>query len=94
MKVHQRNLKRHLFVCTNQRECGDDCKSKDAEQLVNALKAKLRDKERWDEIKVSKAGCLGGCAFGITATLYPDNILLTELTVNDVDELYKMLVKS
>lgn len=91
MKIQQRDIKKHLFICINERECGDDCHSKDALKLVKQLKMRLRDEGLWDDHKVSKAGCLGGCAFGIAATLYPDNILLTDITVEDADKLFDLL---
>ena len=88
MKIVKRSIKRHLFVCCNRRDGEDSCATKNPEALVNNIKKRLREADRWDDYKVSKSGCLGPCAFGITATIYPDNILLTQLTIADEDELY------
>lgn len=93
MKVQKRSIKKHLFICTNKPSCGDNCGSKNSEKLVKKLKTKLKENELWDEIKVTKSGCLGGCAFGINATLYPDNLFFSNLTEDDEAELFELLIK-
>lgn len=93
MKIQQRSLKRHLFICVNERDCGQDCHEKGALRLVRQLKTMLREKGLWDRYKVSKAGCLGGCAFGITATMYPDNTLISQIQQEDAQKLLEMMVQ-
>lgn len=93
MKVEQRSIKKHLFICTNKPSCGDNCGSKNSEELVKKLKARLKDEGLWDEIKVTKSGCLGGCAFGVNATIYPDNLFLSNLDTDNEDELYELLTR-
>lgn len=92
MKIEKRDLKKHLFICCNQKESSECCAAKGSEDLVKSLKSKLIENELWSEIKVSKAGCLGPCSEGISATLYPDNLLLTKIDKDDVDKLYDFLV--
>lgn len=92
MRISQRQTIRHLFICCNTRECGDYCSSEGAESLVKELKMKLKDAELWDQYKVSKAGCLGPCANGISAILFPENKLITDLTQDHVQELYDLLL--
>jgi predicted metal-binding protein len=91
MKTEQRALKKHLFICCNEKDSGDFCGSKKPQELINELKARLRENELWDEYKVTKSGCLGPCSEGISATLYPDNLLLTEISKDDIEELYNLL---
>jgi predicted metal-binding protein len=91
MKIENRNVKRHLFICCNEREEKESCSPKNAVQLVTELKSKLRENDLWDDYKVTKTGCLGPCAFGITALLFPENQLLTMLTLSDADKLYSLL---
>ncbi|MEE2671875.1 MAG: (2Fe-2S) ferredoxin domain-containing protein [Bdellovibrionota bacterium] len=93
MKIQKREIKKHLFVCTNSRPCGDDCASKDALEIVATIKKRLRDEGLWENFKVSKSGCLGGCAFGTVATLYPDNLFFTEVSIENIDEIYELLTK-
>lgn len=93
MKTNQRDIKKHLFVCCNKKENGEHCGSKNPEAIIKELKMRLRENDLWDEHKVSKSGCLGPCAEGISATLYPDNLLLTEISSEDTDSLYELLTK-
>ena len=94
MEIEKREIKRHLFICTNLRDNSkDSCSTKDSALIVKELKTKLRNNELWSKIKVSKSGCLGPCSKGISATLYPDNLLITQITLDDVETLYAMLTR-
>ncbi len=94
MNIEQRVIKKHLFICINQKASGDCCGAKDAEFLLKEIKTELRDRGLWDDHKVTKSGCLGPCAEGITATLYPDNLLITGLTKDSKDELLELILKT
>ena len=91
MKTKKREIKKHLFICCNQREEKESCGNKNPQALIKSLKTKLREDNLWDEIKVTSSGCLGPCSEGISATLYPDNLLLTEIDSNDTELLYNLL---
>ena len=91
MQVEQRSIKKHLFICTNQREQGECCSQKGSEELVTKIKMRLREADLWNDYKVTKSGCLGPCAKGISAVIYPDNLLVTEISLDDEDELYQLL---
>ena len=93
MKSEKRSIKRHLFICTNKPKCGDNCGSKLSHELVKELKSRLKEEELWSDFKVTGSACLGGCAFGINAALYPDNKFITELNSEDADELYELLTR-
>ena len=43
MKVEQRSIKKHLFICTNKPSCGDNCGSKNSEELVKKFPEELRN---------------------------------------------------
>lgn len=93
MKIKQRNLEKHLFICCNQKDSGKCCANKSPEKLIKDLKKQLKSNKMWDKIKVSKSGCLGPCSEGISATLYPNNILITKISVDDTEKLYELLTK-
>lgn len=95
MNIEQRDLKKHLFICTNLKPEGrESCGPKGADELVLNLKVRLREDDLWEKVKVTKSGCLGPCAQGISATLYPDNLLITGITLDDEDALYKLITES
>ena len=94
MEIKQREIKKHLFICCNEKpEPKDCCAQRNPTELVSLIKKRLRDNGLWNDYKVTKSGCLGPCSSGISATLYPDNLLITDLSVDDFEELYELLVK-
>jgi NADH:ubiquinone oxidoreductase subunit E len=92
MKEKPLKIKRQLFICTNIKENGACCGAKGSLDLVSALKEELREKDLWYQYKVTKTGCLGGCADGINAHLYPDKKRFEKIQVTDKDELLKELL--
>ncbi len=95
MNIVKREIKGHLFVCCNIKAEGKpSCGPKEALEVVNEIKSYLRENGLWDEFKVTKSGCLGPCAKGISATLYPQNLLLTDITKQSVPELIKLLTEA
>lgn len=91
MKQEKRTIQKHLFICCNIKEHGESTDRSDSELLVKNLKHRLKENHLWNDIKVSKSGCLGCCTTEIAATLYPDNILFTEISLEDEDILYNIL---
>ncbi len=93
MEIEKRNIKKQLFICTNQRDEGECCFFKGSLELVSRLKNRLKDQGLWKQYKVTKSGCLGPCKQGISAVLHPDNVLITKIRPEDEDELYELLLK-
>lgn len=94
MKIKQRDINQHLFICCNDKKKDKCCGKKGAEDLVKALKKRLKKENLWGEYKVTKSGCLGPCSDGICATMYPDNLLITNLKECDDEKLFNLLVRS
>ncbi len=94
MKIEKRNIKKQLFICTNIREESASCGAKDSTQLLKNLKKRLKSAGLWGDYKVTKSGCLGPCKQGIAAALHPDNLLITEISLDDEDKLYDLLTKA
>ena len=87
--------KKHIFICTNDRgpdhprgDCAN-CGGKEIRmrfvQLINqyGLKGKVR---------ANKSGCLDVCEIGPVVVIYPQNIWYTDITVADVEEIFKKSV--
>jgi predicted metal-binding protein len=94
LKRDKRTVKRHLFICANEKPMGESCGPKDSQMLINSLKIKLRENDLWDDFKVTKTGCLGPCEEGISALMFPENEMLTGLRLSDEEKLYKMLTSA
>ena len=84
MEKLSKNLKCHLFICTNQKEKGECCAPKGGGLLRDKMKAWLKQNPDLKEhIKVTASGCLSHCEDGITAVFYPQGEWLTKLTPDD-----------
>lgn len=93
MDITKRNIKRHLFICCNEKPSPKDCcSSKNPKELIGLIKSRLRENDLWASYKVTASGCLGPCSSGVSAVLYPDNLLFTNLSVADFEELYALLI--
>jgi (2Fe-2S) ferredoxin len=92
MKEESLTFKKHLFVCTFQREGSASCYPKGANQIVDELKKWVKDENLASEVKVSRSGCLGLCEKGIAAVCYPEGKWLSEIKVNDIERLKKGLL--
>jgi predicted metal-binding protein len=95
MKLKTREVNSHLFICTRARDDSNkvSCSASGALQIVRALKDRLKENQLNQSIKVTSCGCLGPCADGINAVLYPDNILISHISSDDIDSLYSLITK-
>ena len=80
---------RHIFICTNKgtAEKPKGCGLENSEEIQKMLKLKIKELDLHREVRVNKSGCLGGCAWGITAVVYPEQVWYGNITLDDVDEI-------
>lgn len=83
-------FERHVFVCTNDREDGHPkgcCQSRGGQDVVKAFKTEVIKRGLKDKVRAQRAGCLAACEYGVTVTVYPDNIWYGMVTPQDVPEI-------
>jgi (2Fe-2S) ferredoxin len=83
-------LKHHLFVCLNERPAGHPrgcCRTKGAEELLQAFKTQVAAKGLRSEVRAQKAGCLDVCESGPSVVVYPDDIWYGKVQLSDVAEI-------
>lgn len=80
---------RHIFICINKgtEEKPKGCGLKESEEIQKLLKLKVKELDLHKQVRVNKSGCLGACAWGITAVVYPEQIWYGGITIEDVDEI-------
>ena len=93
MEIQNKNLKAHLFICTNTKAGKPSCGPLNPDQLVDELKSWIKENNLKDKLKVSRSGCLGHCQEGIAAVCYPQASWFTKLTMNDGESLKELLAK-
>ena len=81
--------KRHLFICTNQREDGVCCQDYAAKEKRSEVKqyAKELGLTGQGKIRINTAGCLDRCDEGPVAVVYPDQTWYRYESVEDLKEI-------
>jgi len=81
---------KHIFICTNQRAASAprlSCGEAHGMEIVDAFKAKLKEKHLPLKLRAQKAGCLDICDYGQTVAIYPDGVFYVGVELSDVDEI-------
>ncbi len=82
--------KKHLFICTNQRDDGTPCCANyNTQQIRKQIKAKIKalGLHKKGEIRINSAGCLGRCDEGPVMVVYPEAIWYHFVDQEDIDEI-------
>jgi NADH-quinone oxidoreductase subunit F len=76
------SIRSHILVCT-----GGGCVASGSLEVSAALQEAIQNHGLADEVKVIETGCLGPCAAGPVALLYPDGIFYQNLKPEDAVEI-------
>lgn len=84
--------KSHLFICTKSRG-GEQkaCMDKLDPDMKSVLKDAIKDRGWKGVVRVSESSCLGICEIGPNIMIYPQEILLANVSMKDVPEILSML---
>lgn len=80
-------LKKHILVCGDLDSCG----MHDGEAVRDALKAELKKRGVRKYYRDGQCSCLGLCADGVNAVIWPEGTYLSNLTEDDVPRLVDYL---
>ncbi len=81
-----------ILVCGNIRTDGRvSCGPQGGTDLKDRIKEVCKGKNL--PVRVTQTGCLGQCDFGPTSMIMPDNLWLSGVVLNDVDEIVKLIEK-
>ena len=78
--------RKHVLVCT-----ASHCAQKGANELIGRLRLEVVRKKLDAEILVNNCGTIDLCDIGPNLIVYPDNIILSGVTVKDVPRLIAYL---
>ncbi|HEO70167.1 MAG TPA: hydrogenase [Candidatus Hydrogenedentes bacterium] len=76
------NVRSHVLVCA-----GAGCVASGALEVSAALRKALRQYELDGEVSVVETGCLGPCAVGPVAVVYPEGVFYQRIVPADADEI-------
>lgn len=63
------------------------CAPRGAEELVDRLKAMVRERGLDHEVIVNRTSCLKHCSRGVTVAVQPDNVWYAKVTGGDLEEI-------
>lgn len=77
---------RHILACT-----GNHCNQKGAANVINRLRFELMRRKMNDRIMLNTCGTIDLCDIGPNLVIYPDNIVYSNITENDIPDIVKFL---
>jgi (2Fe-2S) ferredoxin len=80
----------HVLVCTNTRPPDNpkgSCGPKGADELVDRLKAMVRERGLDGTVIVNRTSCLKHCSQGVTMAVQPDNVWYGKVAGEDLEEI-------
>ena len=87
-------FKKHIFICTNEREGKESCGEAVGMKLVELFKKAIKDKGLNAEVRAQRAGCLDVCEFGPALVVYPEGVFYGRITEKDVLEIVESHIKN
>lgn len=85
-----KKLKKHIFVCVNERIAGHPrgcCKEKQGEEVLKRFKESLLKRGLNLEVRAQRAGCLDICEEGASVVVYPEGVWYGKVSAEDVEEI-------
>jgi len=94
MKQSKPYFQCQMFVCVRKRDNGKpNCAERGSEVIRDQLKAKCKDLELRTKVRISKSGCQDLCARGPNIHIMPQNIWLSGVKSEDIDEIVSQFIK-
>ncbi len=82
--------RRMIFVCTNASHEGEDrpvCAAGRSEEVLKVLKEEVKKRGLKGKVRVLKSGCMDLCEKGPNVMAYPEGILHSGVTPEDIPAL-------
>ena len=95
MKDFQSKYNKHIFVCVNERSSDSsrgDCSSCGGREIRSEFVRLINKYGLKGKVRANKSGCLDACELGPTVVIYPDGIWYNQISLSDVEEIFKTSV--
>jgi (2Fe-2S) ferredoxin len=83
---------KHVFVCTQNRPLGHprgSCGQHDCIAVMDEFLQQLQLRNLFETVAVTNTGCLGPCGLGATVLVYPEGVMYSKVTAQDVNTIYE-----
>lgn len=85
---------RQIFVCTNLKEDNKPCcAGHKGEEIFRRLREIAKERALHPKIRVAQAKCLGQCATGTNVMIYPEEVWLKGVELDDVKAIAEEFIK-
>jgi len=93
MEITKLAVKKHVFVCVNEREEGDCCANINGTEIFFNLKLFVKENGLINDVWITRTRCLGFCnPDGTTLVIYPEGKWFMKTTIEDLDDIKKFLL--
>lgn len=95
MKTDKSPYQRMILVCMNATHDGEDrptCASACSETFLKTLKEEVKKRGLQGKVRALKSGCMDLCEKGPNVMVYPEGVLYSGLTVEDVPTLLEKVL--
>jgi len=78
---------KHVFVCNQSRPAGHPrgaCQSNGSNEVLQEFWQQAQSRNLWDKFSVTYSGCLGPCDNGPNVVVYPEGVLYSGVSKEDV----------
>lgn len=78
---------KHVFVCVQQRPPGhprSSCAERDCASVYEEFMIQWQQRDLMGKVMVTNAGCMGPCHAGPTVLVYPEGVMYSGVTAEDV----------
>jgi (2Fe-2S) ferredoxin len=82
---------RHVFVCTQNRPANHprgSCGAKQSTAVLQAFWGELQQRNAYEQVAITYAGCLGPCDAGPNVVVYPEGVMYSGVAPGDVAEIF------
>ena len=82
---------RHVFVCAQSRPNGHPrgcCTAKGSGEVLQTFFQEVQKRGAYDQVSVTFSGCLGPCDSGANVLVYPEGVLYTNGTKDNVGQIF------
>lgn len=87
MNSSKNPYKKHIFVCTNQRENGEVSCAGRGEEICEFLKDYVKVNKLKGKVRISRSGCFDLCAQGPNVLVFPDYVWYSKVSLGDLQEI-------
>ena len=82
---------RHVFICTQARPAGHprgSCGEKGCAEVFQEFLSELEKRQVFNKVQVTASGCLGPCPEGTNVIVYPEGVMYSKVSREDVNEIF------